>query len=57
MILVLFMKANYLTNFKGKPVYYALVLLESLAIKKSIKRIGVVKVGKQENTLQACFVL
>ena len=29
------MKANDLTNFKGKPVYYALVLLESLVMKKS----------------------
>ena len=34
MILVPCMKANDLTNYKGKPVYYALVLLESLVIKK-----------------------
>ena len=50
------MKANDLTNYKGKSVYYALVLLESL-VKKKILRIRVVKVGKQENKSQACFIL
>ena len=34
------MKANDLTNYKGKPVYYALVLLESLVMKKVLKELG-----------------
>ena len=39
---------------QGKPVYYALVLLESLGMKKKVlKELGWSNVGKQENISQA----